>query len=216
MRFLYGSILAVLLATTVFSQPPIVVPEGGFADHTIPVPKGAAIVWRYSPTPIQKAKDLAPGRVIFTGEKGKTYTATAIIVVVNFETREVSITDTDYLFTFGGKPVDPKDPDPVDPVPKLGKLFFVCIRPDAPADPTFTKVMSLPEWQTLKGMGHGISSKTVKEAEALGIKLPATVTLPTVVTLRNNPNGKTSTVVRGPVDLPGTGAGILNLLVGVQ
>lgn len=213
MRFLYVSLLAVLLGASVFSQPPVVVPEGGFADHTIPVPEGAAVIWRFSPTPIQKAKDLPAGRIIFTGEKGKTYTATAIIVDFNKKT----VTDADYLFTFGGKPVPPVDPPPVDPPPTTGKLFFVVIRPDVPTDPTFTKVMGMPEWATLKAAGHGVSAKTVKEAaNSLGITIPAGTTLPCVVTVRNNPNGKTSTVVRGPIDLPGTGAGILDLPKGVQ
>lgn len=210
MRFLYVPLLALLLAATAFGQPPIAVPEGGFADHTIAVPKGASVIWRFSPNPVQKANGLPPGRIIFAGEKGKTYTATAIIVDFDAKT----VTDADYLFTFGGetvpppkKPVDP----PVDPIPSTS-LYFLVVRADGPADPSFTKIMESPAWATLKAAGHTVKDKTVTEAALLNIPRPAI--LPCVITLKDGPVN--SKIVREAIPLPTTTEGISKLAEGVK
>lgn len=187
---------------------PIIVQEGGFADHTIPLPKGAAVVWRYSPQPIQKAKDLPPGRIIFTGKTGVTYTVTAI--VVDFDAK--TVTDTDYFFQFGGQivPPPPKKP-PVDPPPPTPTAYyFMVVRLDGPASPAFTKAMSDPAWDAIRVKGHKVKDFTLTDARRLGANIPPGGPLPMVITLREGET--TSKVIRSAIPLP---ANPLTLLEGL-
>lgn len=110
-------------------------------------------------------------------------------------------------------PTDPKPP--VTPAP-TGGLYFLIVRPDGPATAEFTKAMGLPAWKTLATAGHLFKDKTLAEAAALGVKIPDGTTLPTVVTLVESADGKSSRVVRGPVPLPTTEAGVLELAKAVK
>lgn len=207
------SFLAVLLAASVSpAEEPVVVPAGGFADHKIEVPKGASVIWRVSPQPTQKAGDLPPGRIIFGGEAGKTYTVTAI--VIDFDKK--TVTDADYVFQFAGSPTSPipppkKDPDPIG-VPAT--YYFLVVRPDGPAHPNFTQAMLMPGWTKLRGLGHSVKDKTATEAARLGVTLPGGTVLPTVVTLKTS--ATESVVVRGPVPMPNTDQEILRLTEGLK
>ncbi len=78
----------------------------------------------------------------------------------------------------GGTP--PKDPPTKPPV--TGGKFFAVVREDGPASPAMTKVLGLPEWATLKAKGHDYKDYTKSEAESKGIKLPAGLPLPAVLT----------------------------------
>jgi hypothetical protein len=107
-------------------------------------------------------------------------------------------------------PEPPKDPDAKPPVPvPTGSLYFMVIRIDGPADPAFTKIMSDSAWATLRAKGHQVKDFDAKGAARLGLSIPAGTRLPAVYVLR--PVGQTSEVVRGPLPLPTTGAGILGL-----
>lgn len=110
-------------------------------------------------------------------------------------------------------PAPPVTPDPGQPA---GGLYFFVVRPAGPASPAFTAAMSLPEWQTLRAAGHRVKDFDPDGAVRLlgaGV-VPAGTQLPVVVTLREQPGG--STVVRGPVPLPATGAAVLDLPRGVR
>lgn len=107
-------------------------------------------------------------------------------------------------------------PGPVDPPPPgPATYYFAVVRSDGPADPAFTKTMSLPEWKTLTQSGHSVKDFTLRDALKLNL-LTAGTPLPCVVTLRVNAGGKTSVIVRAPVPLPTTGQGILDLPKGVS
>jgi len=115
-----------------------------------------------------------------------------------------------------GKPVviPPVDPPPIGPPPPTSNLYFLVVRPDGPADPNFTKVWSMKEWDSLAFMGHSFKDKPLTEASisltALNISLPPGTTLPCVLTLRNKK------LVAGPTPLPTTSDGILQLAKGVK
>lgn len=219
MRLRYAPLLAVLLVTPpVFAAPPSVdIPAETVAtgDFTVVVPKTDAKGVSYvglsgvDPFPSALLKDsktfvlptrgLPAGRYVFAGV--------------------ASLNDEHTVFRFAvvvGKPpvvVPPVDP-PVDPPPP-GQVFyyFLIVRPDGPAAPAFTRVMSLPGWEQLRALGHSAKDKTVSQAKLLNVNLPAGTPLPCVVTLKINATG--SVIARGPVPLPATDAGIVGLPVGV-
>lgn len=121
-------------------------------------------------------------------------------------------------------PVDPTLPpekpptDPPPPQPTEG-LYFLIVRPDGQATPELTRIMGLPEWDQLRQKKHLAKDKTVTEADTLGVRLPEGTRLPCVVTLKTVTNAegkKVSALVRGPIDLPTDGAGILNLPEGIK
>lgn len=101
------------------------------------------------------------------------------------------------------KPTDPptKPTDPLPP-PKPTSLYFLIARKDGPADPAYTKTMSLPAWDELRAAGHVVKDKTLAEAKALGWGVPDGTVIPAVLTLQNNPDGKTMKQVRPYVALP--------------
>lgn len=115
----------------------------------------------------------------------------------------------------GGAPVPPPV-DPVDPQPPPPSVYyFLVIRADGPADPAFTKAMGLPAWAELRKKGHQFKDKTVSAAAAdLNLTLPPGTALPCVVTL--SVAGGASKIVRGPVALPTTDAGVAALPEGVK
>lgn len=105
------------------------------------------------------------------------------------------------------KPDDPKQP------PTPTGYYFMLIRPDGAADPSFTKVARDPAWQKLKDAGHRVKDFGTSDLNRLGLVLPSGTTLPCVVTLYDD--GKASRIVRGPIDLPATSEAILELPKGV-
>lgn len=219
MRFLYVPFLAFLLAASAVAQPPTVIPKGGYADLTVPVPKGASLIWDITPTPVQESSGLPDGRLIFSGSPGTTYTALAFMV--DFDNKK--FTKTRYVFQFSGTPVtppptDPKDPptDPKDPpVTPVLTTFFIVVREDGPAAPSFTKTMSDPAWDALRAKGYLVKDYTASEAIAkLGLPRPAN--LPVVITLQQPAkNPEKSKVVRAAIPLPTTSEGIAKLPEGL-
>lgn len=114
-------------------------------------------------------------------------------------------------------PVTPPDKNPTDPVkpPTAGKLYFLVVRPDGPADPAFTSYMANPGWTELGKKGYLYKDKTLTEAAALGVRIPDGTAIPAVVTLRILGDGQKSEVVRGPIALPPPDS-IVKLPEGVQ
>lgn len=106
-----------------------------------------------------------------------------------------------------GKVPDTKPP-PIIPPPGSA-LYFMAIRADGAASPTFTQIMSDPAWETLKGKGHLVKDFTATRARELGYTVGAV--LPCVLTLRVT--GDKSAVVRQSIPLPLTSDGILRLEV---
>lgn len=102
-------------------------------------------------------------------------------------------------------PPDPKEP----PTTPAGKLYFVAIRPDGPAQIEFSRVMGLSQWAELAKLGHAYKDKTHSEAAALGIKLPAGATYGVAI-LRISADGKTSTQL-AYAPFPSSAADVLNL-----
>lgn len=112
----------------------------------------------------------------------------------------------------GGGTKPPVDPPP----PPATGLYFLVVRPDGPASPAHAAIMGNLNWVALKAKGHLYKDKTVAEAAAIGIVVPAA---PCVVTLRHTtkPDGSTGyVIVRGPVEMPKTAEDILNLPTGVK
>lgn len=127
--------------------------------------------------------------------------------------------DKEFTVVVPGAPVDPKDPpvDPKDPpTPPTGKLYFLVVRPDGPAQPAFTTIMSSPAWDGLRNAGHRVGDATLTEVRNLNLGIPTGTTLPVVVTLRVSADGKSSTVARAAIPLPTTADGISKLPEGVK
>lgn len=104
-------------------------------------------------------------------------------------------------------PPNPKDP-PVTP-PPTQSLYFLIVRADGPSTPAFTKVMQMPEWNTLVKDGHTVKDMSRTDAVLLGAKLDG-VTLPSILVLRTRPDGKSSEQI-GIASLPSSGDQILKL-----
>ena len=109
----------------------------------------------------------------------------------------------------------PKPGDPPVTVPS-GSLYFVVVRPDGPADPVFTRVMSDTAWGELVAKGHAFRDFTLTEARAAGADVPTGTPLPCVITLRMSADKKTSTLGRGPIPLPDTSEKIRALPEGIK
>lgn len=175
------------------------------------VPAKAGLVWRVYPREGVDRADAPKGRLQFVAPPGR-YTVELLAVTVGDD--EVAIEEATFTVTVGGEALPPPKPDDPPPAPS-GGLYFVVIRPDAPADPAFTRVMGLPAWEKLRAAGHRAKDFTPPELARIGLS-PAAVPaqLPAVVTLRTSPAG--SRVVRDAVPLPTTDAGILQLVEGVR
>lgn len=104
-------------------------------------------------------------------------------------------------------PVDPPPTEPTPPAPT--GFYFLAVRPDGPAHPSFTAAMSLDAWGELRTKGHTIKDKTLTKARALGANIPAGTMLPCVIALRVE--GNKSKQVGRPVDLPTTDSQVLAL-----
>lgn len=99
----------------------IYVLPGGFADVKVSLPDGASVIWRITPTPIQRANNLPAGRIIFGGVQGKTYFVTAIIVDFNTKT----VTDSEQTVVFGGTDPGPNpNPPVIDPLVDLIQAVY--------------------------------------------------------------------------------------------
>lgn len=113
-------------------------------------------------------------------------------------------------------PGAPVKPPPIDPPAPSAVLYFLVVSDGGPADPALTKIMSLPAWNDLRAAGHSVWRTDKAGAAALRVNLPPNTALPVVVTLRVSADGKSSTIVRGPVALPTTADGIAKLPEGVK
>ncbi|HYH64783.1 MAG TPA: hypothetical protein VD866_08835 [Urbifossiella sp.] len=189
------------------------IPAGRFADLKYKVECGDIVKVRVTPAPPQKADGLDPGRFLFAGEAGKTYSVRGYII--NFKTEKFE--DVDDTVTFGEKavpPPNPKNPDPKvtdSKEPVSPKLYFVVVRPDGPATPAFIMLMQNPGWTQLRAEGHTVKDFTVSEAVAsLPVELGATP-LPAVVTLAVAKDGKSHHLYRTPSAAPTTAEEILRL-----
>ena len=208
MRLLYAFIATVLTTAVLCGADPKVIPVGGFVDHKIAVPENSSVVWRITPTPVQKANDLEPGRLVFGGKPGEKYVVTAltITVKVDFEKKTAFpiVTEADYEFQFAGSapPTNPKDP----PVTPTG-LYLMVVRPDGPATARFTQTMGMAEWDTLRNAGHKVKDFAFTDSKPF-VTLPANTSLPAVAVLEE---GATTSKLLRVVPLPSTGAGILDL-----
>ncbi len=113
--------------------------------------------------------------------------------------------------TVGGTPdpiVKPPPVDPVKPPPVTESYYFAVIRPNQMTQDV-ADALKLPAWKELEAKGHVYKDIPVKELPE-GIPLPAT--LPALVMLKKNADGKTWTVVPGAKPLPTTDDAIRGLL----
>ncbi len=106
----------------------------------------------------------------------------------------------------------PKRPDDPKQPPATG-YYFMLIRSDGAADPSFTKIIRDPSWAKLVELGHQVKDFQLQDAVRFGAKLPDGTSLPCIITLRTD--GSVSRVVRGPIPLPSDSQGILDLPKGV-
>lgn len=104
-----------------------------------------------------------------------------------------------------GKPGVPPVKPPVDP-PVTTALYFLIVRPDGPAAPSFTKMMGDPAWATLTTAGHKFKDKTATEAAKLGFTTSSP--LPTVILLRE---GSVGSEIVGQTPFPTTASEVLDL-----
>ncbi|MBX9678840.1 MAG: hypothetical protein K2X38_08740 [Gemmataceae bacterium] len=107
-------------------------------------------------------------------------------------------------------PVDPKDP----PTQPATGLYFLLVRADGAADPSFTRIVRDPAWQKLKDAGHLVKDFGVSDLNRIGVTLPSGTQIPCVVTLQED--GQRSRIVRGPIQLPSTPEAILDLPKGLS
>lgn len=214
----------VVFGSAAWAADPVKVKPGGFADVTVTVPEGGSVLWRYSTPPVQKAGGLVDGRTVFGGTPGTTITATAITVAVDFEKKRTSLTEQDFTFVFEGAPAtappvtpptNPPTNPPVVPVP-TDSLYFLIVRADGPAQPSFTAIMSLSAWGDVRKAGHSVRDMTATDAAKLGftpaVSLPAVYTLQVLPPTADRPKGG-SVVVRDAVPLPADNAGVTKLML---
>jgi hypothetical protein len=112
------------------------------------------------------------------------------------------------------KPTDPVPPvKPTDPPTADGKVFFLLVRPDGPAQADYVRILSDPAWDEHRKAGIVVKDKTFSDSRSI-YTAPSGTPLPFVVTLRS---GKTeSIVISGPVALPTTSDGIRKLAEGTK
>lgn len=100
---------------------------------------------------------------------------------------------------------DPPDTDP----PAKAKFYFAVVRPAGPVSKATADALRLSAWDELRSAGHQMRDFGTDELPA-GVTAPAT--LPAVVTLALNTDGKTWTPQPGSKPLPTTDAGVRDLL----
>ena len=182
----------------------------------------SALLWRVSPTDPKLKHDRSsvteykPDLLEFTGEAGAYRVELLELSVVDGKPKLREKTLEVRIIPSPPAPAKPPTDPPPDPPadPGAGVIHFMVVRPDGPAHPTFTQVMSLPAWGQLLSRGFEVSQLTLTEARAL-VTIPEGTALPTVITLRITPDRKYSKRVRGPAPLPGTDAGVLSLAEGL-
>lgn len=118
------------------------------------------------------------------------------------------------------KPEPPKPDPPKDPAPPATGFYFLIVRPDGPAAPAFAKLMQDVAWQQLARAGHRFKDKTLTEARAMGLTVPAGTSLPCVFTLREAADKSESTILKRngqeAIPLPTNSSDILKLTEGAQ
>lgn len=110
-----------------------------------------------------------------------------------------------------GKPADPVKPPPAKPEPPVvapaAVYYFAVVRPDQ-ATKDVADAMRLAAWDELRKAGHLVKDIPVSELPS-GLSLPAT--LPAVIVLRQNPDGKTWTDTKQNKPMPTTNDAIRSL-----
>lgn len=199
-RFLLSAITS-LIAIVAFAAPPSlevpaeITPSGEYARFT---PKTDAVAITYvglsgvDAFPSEELRDsrrfLLPTRGLAAGR----YRFAAVAA-----SKDGEQTRADFTVVVGSAPKPPAPgPGPVDPAPS-GKFYFVIVRPDGPAVPAFVQYMAAAGWSELAKAGHQYKDKTLTEARALGLDIPAGTLLPCIVTLRAD-----GTLARGPITAP--------------
>lgn len=111
----------------------------------------------------------------------------------------------------GAKPVPPPiDPPPTDPPPPAtGRLYFAVVHAAGPLAPDLAAALRLPAWDEVRAKGHLMKDFAVDDLPA-GVDRPSS--LPAVVTLKANADGKTWTPVPGSKPVPTTDAQVKELL----
>ena len=103
--------------------------------------------------------------------------------------------------------VDPVDPDPV--TPPATAFYFAVVRPNGPVAPATAAALRLPAWDALRAAGHLMKDFEVGKLPA-GVPVPPMI--PAVVTLKQNADGKTWTVLAGSTPLPTSNDQVKDLL----
>ncbi len=111
----------------------------------------------------------------------------------------------------GAKPppvvVDPpKDPPTTTPT---DKFYFMVVRPDGPVDPGLASALRLGAWDEVRKGGHLMADF---EAKSLPANVQRPSSLPAVVTLKQNADGKTWTALPGTKPVPATDEQVRDLL----
>jgi hypothetical protein len=101
--------------------------------------------------------------------------------------------------------IDPVKPDPVKPA---DVYYFAVVRPDQNTQ-EFESLMRLPAWDEVRKTGHLVKDIPISELPT-GIDRPAT--LPAVVILRRNADGKTWTDLKRNKPMPRTDDAIRGLI----
>lgn len=198
MKYLSGTVLFLFLASTAIGAPPSVdVPTEIVAsgDFTIVSPKTDAKAISYvglsgvDPFPSVFLKDskvfVLPTRGLTTG----VYEFAGV----------ASANDEHTVFRFKVRVGPSVVVPPVDPPTQPAGLYFMIVRADGPAAPSFTTLMSHPGWAVVRGRGHSVKDFTLSDARRLGATVPAGP-LPVVIVLRVE--GNTSRVIRPASPVP--------------
>jgi hypothetical protein len=107
------------------------------------------------------------------------------------------------------KPDPPKPDEPKDPPPAPKAVYYFAVVRADQATKDVADAMRLPAWDDLRKAGHVVKDIPLSELPG-GIDRPASV--PVLVTLRQNADGKTWTVLPGTKPMPTTDAEIRGLL----
>jgi hypothetical protein len=187
------------------------VPFGWYAEVTVEgLASGDSVDFKIRPKPLKQ--NVENGKLFFNGLE-KQYEVD--VMVLNWDTRKWERGDIVIDFAQSAIPPPKKPPGTEPPTTPITSLYFVVLRADGPAQPSFTTLMSLPGWVELEKQGHKFKPKTLSAAKAdLGFDAPADLKLPAVLTLIDD--GMKSKIVRDAIPAPTTNDEILALPKGIK
>lgn len=111
-----------------------------------------------------------------------------------------------------GKPADPPpviDPPKDPPAQPEVRYYFAVVRPDGPVQPAVADSLRLAAWDEVKKAGHTVKDIPVSELPT-GLDRPTS--LPVVIVLRYNADGKTQTDTKQNRPLPTTDEQVRGLI----